>query len=78
MIVDGKVRDLTDGAGMTLEEIAEREGITRGGVWMCLQSAYRKLSRNPRAIEALRAAARIAEDRRRRGATWLESERESE
>lgn len=71
MIRDGKVMDRIEGHGMTIDEIAEVEGITSSGVWVVLQRAYRKLRRNPEAIAALRAAAQMAEQRRRQLTTDL-------
>lgn len=52
--------------GMTLGEIAEELGITRGGVWMILQSAYEKLRRSPKAIAILEAQAQMAREIRAR------------
>jgi predicted DNA-binding protein (UPF0251 family) len=72
MLIDGKSRDLADGEGMTMEEIARTLGITRQRVWMILQSAYRKMRRNPRAIAILHAAAELAREQRKRIGPTLE------
>lgn len=64
--------DLPEIEGMTMQEIAAREGVSYQRVFQILHSAYRKLRRDPYAIAMLGAWAEICEARRAAARTWAD------
>ncbi len=77
MRVGNTFSDRIDGDGMTMAQIAAVLGISKDGVWKILNRAYRKLRRDPQAIQALRDAAALAQAARNRRHTWADDESEA-